>query len=248
MSDTTIDTQGSGKTATSPDFLTPADYRTPKDGILTIGTRRYSSWSLRGWLAVKLARLDVEERVIPLSGGTTPAVKAASPSGYVPLLEYDGHTIWDSLAICEYCAEMVPMLWPTHPGARAHARAISAEMHSGFRDLRMNMPMSLFRSAVGAGQTPECLADIARIDALWCDTRARFGGDGPYLFGQEIGNADAMYAPVVFRFMTYRPTLSPVAQLYVDAMLDHPLMREWQEAARNEPQSWYIARMEAPAT
>lgn len=241
MSETTIETFGSGAKDAPPELMTP------KDGVLTIGTRRYSSWSLRGWLPVKLARLDVEIRVIPLAGGVTPAVKAVSPSGYVPFLHYDADKIWDSLAICEYCAELMPTLWPAEAGARAHARSISAEMHAGFRDLRVNMPMSLFRSAEGTGQTPECLADIARIDALWCDTRARFGTDGPYLFGAEIGIADAMYAPVVFRFMTYRPTLSPVAQLYVSAMLDHALMREWLDAARDEPKEWHIARMEAPA-
>jgi glutathione S-transferase len=218
------------------------------DGTLYIGTKRYSSWSLRGWLPVRLAGLDVTEVVIPLAGGSTPAVKQASPSGFVPYLEHEGRKIWDSLAICEYCAELVPGLWPADRTARAHARSISAEMHSGFRDLRMNMPMSLFRSAEGAGQTPECLADIARIDAIWCETRARFGADGPYLFGPAIGIADAIYAPVVFRFMTYRPTLSPVAQHYMAAMLDHALMREWLDAARDEPEEWHIARMEAPAT
>ena len=243
------------------------------DGTLYIGTKRYSSWSLRGWLPVRLAGLDVTEVVIPLAGGSTPAVKQASPSGFVPYLEHEGRKIWDSLAIGEYCAELAPALWPADRTARAHARSIAAEMHSGFRDLRMNMPMSLFRRAEGAlrtslaegagkrasaegagrsslaegtGQTPECLADIARIDAIWCETRAQFGMDGPYLFGREIGIADAAYAPVVFRFMTYRPTLSPVAQHYINAMLDHPLMREWLDAARDEPQDWHIARMEAP--
>ncbi len=217
------------------------------DGTLFIGTRRYSSWSLRGWLAVRLAGLSVAEVLIPLAGGVTTAVKAASPSGYVPYLEHDGRKIWDSLAICEYCAEEKPALWPADRTARAHARSISAEMHSGFRDLRMAMPMSLFRAAEGAGQTPECRADIARIDAIWSETKARFGAEGPYLFGPELTIADAMYAPVVFRFMTYRPTLSPVAQAYVDAMLHHDLMREWHTAARDEPQDWHLAPMEAPA-
>ena len=122
------------------------------DGTLYLGTKRYSSWSLRGWLAVRLAGLDVTEEMIALAGGSTPAVKAASPSGFVPYLVHEGARVWDSLAICEYCAEVHPSLWPAERKARAHARAIAAEMHSGFRELRMNMPMSLFRSGVGAGQ------------------------------------------------------------------------------------------------
>lgn len=215
------------------------------DSRLYIGTRRYSSWSLRGWLPVRLAGLDVEEIVLPLAGGSTPAVKQTSPSGFVPYLVHDGNKVWDSLAICEYCAELMPGLWPDDRAARAHARSISAEMHAGFRELRINMPMSLFRQAAGAGQLPGVLTDIARIDAIWSTTRARFGAGGNYLFGASLGIADAMYAPVVFRFMTYRPTLSPVAQAYADAMLAHPLMAEWLEKARDEPKDWHLPKMEA---
>eukprot|EP01037_Dinobryon_pediforme_P012785 gene12785-12883_t len=217
------------------------------DGTLFIGTKRYSSWSLRGWLPVRLAGLDVEEVIIPLAGGSTPGVKQASPSGFVPYLEHQGRKVWDSLAICEYCAEHMPALWPQDLTARTHARSISAEMHSGFRELRMAMPMSLFRDAQGAGQTAGAMADIARIDAIWSQTRARFGGDGPYLFGAAFTNADAMYAPVVFRFMTYRPALSPVAQAYVDSVLAHPLMVAWNNEARDEPRAWYLPAMEEAA-
>jgi glutathione S-transferase len=218
------------------------------DGTLYIGTKRYSSWSLRGWLAVKLARLDVIETVIPLAGGSTKLVKETSPSGFVPYLEHVDTKIWDSLAICEYCAELHPGLWPADRGARAHARAIAAEMHSGFRELRLNMPMSLFRSAQeGAGQTPGALADIKRIDAIWSETRARFGNGGPFLFGATLTAADAMYAPVVFRFMTYKPALSAPAQAYCDAMLAHKLMQDWLAAAKDEPEAWFIPSMEAPA-
>ena len=216
------------------------------DGTLYLGTRRYSSWSLRGWLPVRLAKLDVVEVVLPLAGGSTPAVKLASPSGFVPYLEHNDCKVWDSLAICEYCAELSPGLWPADLAARSHARSISAEMHSGFRELRMNMPMSLFRHAVGAGQTPGTLADIARIDAIWTTTRDRFGAGGPYLFGASFTAADAMYAPVVFRFMTYRPKLSQAAQDYADAVRAHPLMVEWLDAARDEPKAWYLPAMEAP--
>lgn len=215
------------------------------DGTLYIGTKRYSSWSLRGWLPVKLAGLAVDEVVIPLAGGSTPGVKLASPSGYVPYLVHKGIEIWDSLAISEYCAELSPGLWPTDRAVRARARAMAAEMHSGFRELRIAMPMSLFRSAKGAGQTPAVLADIARIDAVWRDALARSGG--PFLFGAALGVADAMYAPVVFRFMTYQPPLSSEAQAYCAAMLAHPLMRDWYEQARVEPSAWYLEKMEAPA-
>jgi glutathione S-transferase len=215
------------------------------DGTLYIGTKRYSSWSLRGWLPVRLAGLDVDEVVIPLAGGSTPAVKAASPSGFVPYLEHDGNRIWDSLAIGEYCAELHPALWPASRADRAHARAVAAEMHSGFRELRINMPMSLFRAGKGAGQTPAVLADIARIDAVWAQTLARSGG--PFLNGATMGVADAMYAPVVFRFMTYQPALSDAARAYCATMRAHPLMQEWYGQAAQEPAEWFIATMEAPA-
>jgi glutathione S-transferase len=215
------------------------------EGTLYIGTRRYSSWSLRGWLMVKLARLDVEEKLIRLAGGDTPEVKAISPGGTVPYLEHRAARIWESLAIAEYCAELAPALWPEERVARAHARAIAAEMHAGFRGVREAMPMSLFRRAVGAGRTPGALADIERIDALWRDTRARFGAGGPYLFGAAFGNADAMYAPVVARFLTYRPQLSAEAMAYCDAVRAHPLVTAWYDAAEHEPAEWFLPQ-EAP--
>ena len=218
------------------------------DGTLYIGTKRYSSWSLRGWLPVKLAGLDVEEVVIPLAGGSTPAVKATSPSGFVPYLVHRGLRIWDSLAIGEYCAEQAPGLWPEDAAARAHARSISAEMHSGFRELRINMPMSLFRSGEGFQPSAAVRADVARIDAIWRVTRAQFGAGGPYLFGETMGIADAMYAPVVFRFMTYQPPLSAEAEAYCAAMLAHPLMQDWKRVAAKEPEAWFIPAMEAAVT
>jgi len=216
------------------------------EGTLYIGTRRYSSWSLRGWLAVKLAKLDVAEKVIRLAGGITPEVKAVSPGGTVPYLEHRGARVWESLAIAEYCAELTPGLWPADGVARAHARAISAEMHAGFRELRSAMPMSLFRKAVGAGRTPGALADIGRIDMLWRETRARFGSGGPFLFGAAFGNADAMYAPVVARFLTYRPELSPEAMAYCESVRAHPLVAAWYHAAEHEPTEWYLPHYEAP--
>jgi len=172
------------------------------DGTLHIGNKRYSLWSMRGWLAVKLARLDVAEHVIPFTRpGPTQAIAALSPNGLVPLLDHKGALVWESLAICDYCAEAEPSLWPADRLARAHARSISAEMHAGFRDLRMAMWMNLGRDFSGLGRTPGALRDIARIEALWADTRARFAGGGPFLFGAAFGAADAMFAPVVARFL-----------------------------------------------
>ena len=214
------------------------------EGRLYIGTRRYSSWSLRGWLPVRLAKLEVEEIVIPLAGGATAAVKAVAPGGTVPYLEHRGNKVWESLAICEYCAEFFPTLWPADIAARAHARSIASEMHAGFRELRMAMPMSLFLQAPQAGRTSGALADIAHIDALWRDTRARFGAAGPYLFGAAFGNADAMYAPVVARFLTYRPDLSAESQAYCAAVRAHPLLAEWYDEAAKEPAEWRLAQYE----
>lgn len=214
------------------------------DGKLYIGTKRYSSWSLRGWLPVRLARLDVEEIVIPLAGGATAAVKAVAPGGTVPYLEHRGARVWESLAICEYCAEFAPELWPAAPAARAHARSIAGEMHAGFRELRMAMPMSLFRTgAAGTCRTPGALADIARIDAIWREALALSGG--PYLFGATLGNADAMYAPVVARFLTYQPDLSPEAAAYCAAIRAHPLVATWYDEAAAEPAAWHLPSYEA---
>ena len=219
------------------------------DGTLYLGTKRYSSWSLRGWLPVRLAGLNVAVVVIPLAGGSTPGVKAVSPGGTVPYLEHQGAAIWESLAIAEYGAEIAPSLWPADRVARAHARAIAGEMHAGYREFRMAMPMALFRpGAAGTCATDGALADIARIDALWQDTRARFGAGGPYLFGPAFGNADAMFAPVVARFLTYAPALSPVAQAYCTAVRAHPLVAAWYDAAAAEPADWFLEKYEtAPA-
>jgi len=207
---------------------------------LFIGNRRYSSWSMRGWLAVKLAGLDVEEIVIPLAGGNTPEVKRVSPSGFVPLLEHDGNLVWDSLAIVEYCAELAP-LWPADRTARAAARAIAAEMHSGFRDLRSDMPMNVCGSFPGHGRTPGAAADIARIERLWSEVRIESGG--PFLFG-AFGAADIMFAPVAARFATYRPELTLESEEYCALLLSHPLVAQWIAAAAAEPAEWRIARYE----
>ncbi|GLR66474.1 glutathione S-transferase [Acidocella aquatica] len=213
-------------------------------GKLYLGTRRYSSWSLRGWLMVRLAGIEAEEIVIPLAGGNTPAVKAASPSGMVPYLEHEGARVWESLAIAEYCAEINPALWPGERIARAHARAIAAEMHGGFRALRLAMPMNLGRSYPGLGQNTESLADIARVDAIWSQTRDAYGASGPYLFGAAFNAADAMFAPVVARLLIYQPPLSAAAAAYCEAVRAHPLVAQWYDLAAREPAAWRIEKFE----
>ncbi len=216
------------------------------DGTLYIGNRRYSSWSMRGWLAVRLAGLDVDEVVIRFTRpGPTPAIARYSPSGLVPCLDYQGARVWESLAICDYCADFEPALWPADRIARAHARSIAAEMHAGFRGLRMAMWMNLGRDFAGLGRTPDALADIARIEALWADTRQRFGGDGPFLFGARFTAADAMFAPVVARFLGWKPVLTPATQTYCAAIRAHPLVAAWYDAAAAEPATWLIDSYEA---
>jgi glutathione S-transferase len=217
------------------------------DGRLVIGTRRYSSWSLRGWLAVRLAGLDVEEVVVPLAGGSSPAVKAASPSGLVPYLEHRGARVWESLAICDYCAEFLPALWPEERVDRAWARSMAAEMHAGFRGLRMAMPMNLGRSFAGHGRTPEALADIARIEEIWAEALAAHGG--PFLFGRDFGAVDIMFAPVAARFLTWQPELKGSSLAYVRAVRAHPLVEKWYALAAAEPAEWLLPKYEeTPAT
>lgn len=215
------------------------------EGRLVIGTKRYSSWSLRGWLAVRLAGLDVEEVVVPLAGGSTAAIKAISPNGMVPYLEHRGARVWESVAIAEYCAELAPALWPSDRAVRAHARAIAAEMHAGFRAMRIAMPMNIGRTFPGRGRTPEALADIARIEAIWAECVAAHGG--PFLFGATFTLADAMYAPVVTRFLTWQPDLSAATRAYMDAVRAHPLMERWHAEAAAEPAAWLLDKYENPA-
>ena len=215
-------------------------------GRLVIGTKRYSSWSLRGWLAVRLAGLDVEEVVIPLAGGgATTAIHAISPNGLVPYLEHDGARVWESLAIAEYCAEIAPHLWPADRAARAHARATASEMHAGFRGMRMAMPMNLGRTFPGLGRTPEALADIARIEAIWAEALAAHGG--PFLMGGAFTIPDVMYAPVVARFLTWQPELSATSLAYMAAVRAHPLVDEWYRGAMAEPDAWLLPKYENPA-
>ncbi len=217
----------------------------PVANRLVIGSKRTSSWSLRGWLAVRLAGLDVEEVVIPIDGtGATPAVKAATPAGLVPFLEHEGARVWESLAICEYCAERAPGLWPADRVSRAHARSLASEMHAGFRGLRSAMFFNAGREFPGAGRTPDALADIARIEKAWSEALDAHGG--PYLFGREFTLADAMFAPVAGRFLTWRPEIAPRSRAYVDAVRAHPLVDRWYAEALAEPEAWRVPAYETP--
>lgn len=199
--------------------------------ILVIGNKNYSSWSLRPWVAMKVLGIPFEEKRIPLDQAATKQdMLRYNPAGKVPCLVDGGTTVWDSLAILEYLAEKHPALWPADPPARARARSVSAEMHSGFTAVRTHMPMNVRNRYSGKGRTPEVLAEVERIDSIWNEAR------GPFLFG-AFSAADAMYAPVVFRFRTYEPPLSAASRAYRDAMLALPAMREWSGAAEREAEA-----------
>lgn len=201
---------------------------------LIIGNKNYSSWSLRGWLAVKACGHTFEEIVIALRQPDTKArILEWSPSGKVPCLIDNGLAVWDSLAIAEYLAEETPSLWPLDGAARAVARSVSAEMHSGFATLRDLMPMNVRAVISDVERTPELNADIRRIEEIWINCRKRFGTNGPYLFG-EYSIADMMFAPVCFRFDTYGIQLDGIASEYLRAMLTHPHMQEWKTATLAE--------------
>ncbi|MBI4742702.1 MAG: glutathione S-transferase family protein [Betaproteobacteria bacterium] len=201
---------------------------------LVIGDRNYSSWSLRPWLAARQAGLPFEEVCIPLrNAGSKVHILKHSPSGKVPCLIHGDTVVWDSLAICEHLAELVPSLWPADRRARSEARSVSAEMHSGFTALRQNMGMDIRASKPFDGRTSAAEADIARIVAIWENCRSRFAAGGHFLFG-DFSIADAMYAPVVWRFLTHAVALPAASQAWVEAMLALPAMREWQAGALAE--------------
>jgi glutathione S-transferase len=201
--------------------------------ILYLGNKNYSSWSLRAWLATRLSGIPFEERLVQLTGVYNPDWRRFSPTARVPVLHDEGCVVWDSLAIAEYLAERHPGLWPEDPKARSWARSICAEMHSGFGALREGMSMDVRARRPRRKKTPAILADIARVEEIWRDTRARYGQGGAMLFG-AFGIADAFYGPVAFRFQTYGVEPKGAAGDYCRALLALPAMREWEAAAAGD--------------
>lgn len=203
---------------------------------LVIGNKNYSSWSLRAALVLELTEEPYEELRIPLYQSDSRArLLAESPAGKVPVLQTEEGPVWDSLAIAEYLAERFAEshLWPRGQYARAVARAVCAEMHSGFVALRSHLPMDLKRNQPLARIPDEAAADIARVCALWADCRARFGQDGPFLFG-HASIADAFYAPVAARFRSYAVELPAEAAAYVETIYRWPAFQRWYQAALEE--------------
>jgi glutathione S-transferase len=217
---------------------------------LIIGNRNYSSWSLRGWLAVKQSGLSFEEITVNISGDDWEEAKRAwgeiaPSSGKVPIL-WDGEAvIWDSLAIVEYCADKVgrDRFWPKEDAARGMARSMVAEMHSSYLPLRRAMPMNIRKQFEGMVFAQEVQGNIVRILTLWAEARARFGSGGPFLFG-TFSAADIFYAPIVSRFLTYGVRMPGFAQAYAEAIWEHEWMQAWIKGAEQE--EWVIAQWEAP--
>jgi len=217
---------------------------------LIIGNKNYSSWSLRGWLAVKQSGLSFEEITVNISGEDWEEAKREwgdiqPSSGKVPIL-WDGDVvIWDSLAIIEYLADKVgrDRFWPKDDAARGMARSMVAEMHSSYLPLRREMPMNVRRRFEGLEISDEARINIVRILTLWAEARARFGGGGPFLFG-TFSAADIIYAPIVSRFLSYGVGVPGFAQAYMQAVWEHEWMQAWIRAAEDE--EWVIEQWEQP--
>jgi glutathione S-transferase len=211
---------------------------------LIIGNKKYSSWSLRPWLLMKQAGIEFEEILIPLwREDTKERLRSYSPTGKVPALRVGKETIWESLAIAEYLAENHPKkkLWPQDPAARALARSVSAEMHAGFSALRRECPFHALRKPVPIPLSEGAQSDVRRIQDIWRELRTRYGNSGPFLFG-EFSIADAMYAPIVFRFTRYAIEMDSNARKFSETILALPAVQEWIRAAQEEP--WVIAQSE----
>jgi glutathione S-transferase len=206
---------------------------------LIIGNKNYSSWSLRPWILMTHLGVEFRETIVPLD---TPQfrdeISRYGPTGRVPVLQHGDLTIWESLAICEYVAELTGRGWPAQRKARAVARAVCAEMHSGFGNLRAEWPLNATARNRHTPMTPGLESDVERIEEIWSDCRSRFGKTGgPWLFG-EYSIADAMYAPVVLRFNTYGAPLTQTARWYIAAALEDTAMQNWLLAAKNE--TWTV--------
>jgi glutathione S-transferase len=204
---------------------------------LIIGNKNYSSWSMRPWIAMKVAGIAFDEEIIPLyEPGSRERILKYSPAGKVPVLIDGDAAIWESLAILEHLAEKFPKagLWPSNAAARSHARVVATEMHGGFAPLRRACPMNLWLPPKPRPQSEEVMDNVRRIDALWRDCRARFGQGGPFLFGTFCAT-DAMYAPVVARLHSFGLAVSPEATAYMAAVMALPAWAEWLDAALKEP-------------
>jgi glutathione S-transferase len=204
---------------------------------LVLGNKNYSSWSMRPWMAMKVAGIAFEEVVIPLyEPGSRERILQYSPAGKVPVLIDGDCRVWESLAILEYLAERfgAAKLWPDDAQARGVARSVATEMHAGFQALRKSCPMNLWLPVKSRPQPEDVLENVQRIEELWDDCRTRYGQGGPFLFG-TFGAADAMYAPVVSRLHTYGLNFGRVARSYMDAVMALPAWVEWRTAALKEP-------------
>lgn len=218
---------------------------------LLIGNKCYSSWSLRAWLLMRATGIAFTEQLVPLDQpGFKEAIFAAAPGsgGTVPTLVDGALAVWETLAICEYLHDMRPNagIWPRDKAARAHARAISSEMHAGFTALRNACPMNLGKRFATRDRGPGVTRDVERLTALWREARERFGAGGPFLYG-AFSAADAMYAPVVTRLDTYGIAVDPVSQDYMQAVLALPAYREWLAAALAEPWIVSVDEVDEPA-
>ncbi len=213
---------------------------------LIVGNKNYSSWSLRPYMALKMAGVPFTDKLVRLLVPETPKVLAKyKATGKLPLLVHNGLVVWDTLAIIEYAAETWPSknLWPRNMKSRARARSVSAEMHSSFGPLRNACPMNLRRERKlpPGGVTPDIAKDVARIEAIWADCRKQFGKGGPFLFG-KFSAADAMFAPVCARFETFAIPVSKTSQAYMDAVFATLAFQQWKSDAAKE--SWVIAEDE----
>jgi glutathione S-transferase len=215
---------------------------------LVIGNKVYSSWSLRPWLVLKAFGIPFTETVIPLrAANTRDLILPYSPSGKVPVLIDGDVTVWESLSIIEYLADRFPdhAIWPRDLKARAHARCISTEMHAGFMELRKACSMDVTKTFAPRPRSAGVMADVARVEAIFAEAKAKFGGNRSFLYGGFTA-ADAMYAPVLTRFRTYAIPVSAATRAYMDAVLDHPAYKEWVVGAVAEP--WRIDNGDAEET
>ena len=211
---------------------------------LVIGNKNYSSWSFRPWIGLKVAGIPFDEEVIALYGEASKAnILQRSPAGKVPILVDGDVRVWESLAILEYLAEKFAGFgfWPEDMTARAHARAISTEMHAGFAPLREECGMNFWRPPAKRALSADAQANIARVQEIWTSARAKYGAGGPFLFG-KFSAADAMYAPVVQRFVAYDIDVSAPVRTYMQAMIALPAWQKWHRAALREP--WVIPKFE----